>query len=285
MANQFGKHDSPRHKREPLSKGAPDNSNPAYQLAHRDLSFLERDELRSLRFQLELLKPEMLLDDAKIDSTFVIYGSARTSVTDPREAIESRRSHYEEARALARLASGVPLGGDGSRHFVVCSGGGPSIMEAANRGAADVGRESIGLNIVLPREQVPNEFVTPELSFQFHYFPLRKMHFILRAKAVAAFPGGFGTLDELFDILTLMQTGKMPVVPVLLFDQDFWDKVIGFETLINAGMIERRDLELFRFVSSAEDAWEIVQRFYVEHPEPLWHRGAPAPPVDLQDEI
>ena len=275
MANQFRKNDSPRHRREAVA--GPAESSSSTNLAHLDLNFLERDELRSLRFQLELLKPEMLLDDAKIESTFVIYGSARTPAADPLDAAGDRRSHYEEARTLARLASGVPLGVDGSRHFVVCSGGGPSIMEAANRGAADVGRDSIGLNIVLPREQIPNEFVTPELSFQFHYFPLRKMHFILRAKAVAVFPGGFGTLDELFDILTLMQTGKMPVVPVLLFDPGFWDKVIGFETLIRAGMIERSDLELFRFVSSAEEAWTVVQTFYVEHPDPVWHRGAPTP--------
>lgn len=144
-------------------------------------------------------------------------------------------------------------------------------MEAANRGAADVGRQSIGLNIVLPREQVPNPFATPELTFQFHYFPLRKMHFILRAKAVAVFPGGFGTLDELFDILTLMQTGKMPVVPVLLFDREFWDKVVGFGALVQAGMVSARDLNLFHFVSSAEEAWGHVQRFYEDNVEPLWH--------------
>ncbi|RVT93559.1 LOG family protein [Sphingomonas crocodyli] len=275
MTNQFRKNDSPRHERAATTPGAPPALS-TYELAHRDLNFLERDELRSLRFQLELLKPEMLLDDAKIESTFVIYGSARTPVTDPRRTADNQRSHYEEARALARLASSVPEGEDGSRNFVVCSGGGPSIMEAANRGAADVGRASIGLNIVLPFEQIPNAFVTPELSFQFHYFPLRKMHFILRAKAVAVFPGGFGTLDELFDILTLMQTGKMPVVPVLLFDQSFWKQVINFNTLVDAGMIAARDLELFQFVSSAEEAWDRVQSFYDANPEPLWHRRAPA---------
>ena len=275
MANQFRKNDSPRHKRGSVPAGAVERTGNTNQLAHRDVEFLERDELRSLRFQLELLKPEMLLDDAKIESTFVIYGSARAPATNLTDAPGNCRSHYEEARALARIASGVPDSEDGSRHFVVCSGGGPSIMEAANRGAADVGRQSIGLNIVLPREQIPNEFVTPELSFQFHYFPLRKMHFILRAKAVAVFPGGFGTLDELFDILTLMQTGKMPVIPLLLFDRDFWGKVIGFEALIEARMIEARDLDLLRFVSSAEEAWKVVQTFYEEHVVPLWHRAAP----------
>lgn len=238
-----------------------------------------------MRFQLELLKPEMLLDDAKIESTFVIYGSARTSATNPANPFGNRRSHYEEARALARMASGVPAEEDGSRNFVVCSGGGPSIMEAANRGAADVGQKSIGLNIVLPREQIPNEFVTPELSFQFHYFPLRKMHFILRARAVAVFPGGFGTLDELLDVLTLMQTGKMPIVPVLLFDQNFWKNVLGFEFLIQAGMIERRDLELFRFVGSAEEAWAAVQTFYKDNPEPRWHREALTVPSGMVDEL
>lgn len=274
MANQYRKNDSPRRRATAPIGDEPEKSHSTYELAHRDLQFLERDELRSLRFQLELLKPEMLLDDAKIDSTFVIYGSARTPATDPIAATENKRSHYEEARALARLASSVPNGEDGSRHFVVCSGGGPSIMEAANRGAADVGRESIGLNIVLPMEQLPNQFVTPELTFQFHYFPLRKMHFILRAKAIAVFPGGFGTLDELFYVLTLMQTGKMPVVPVLLFDKHFWDQFLGFEALVKAGMVAERDLSLFEYVLSAEEAWEHVQTFYHENPEPLWHRRA-----------
>jgi len=253
-----------------------DAARATYLLAHRDPDFLERDELRALRFQLELLKPEMLLDDAKIESTFVVFGSARTPANDRTGASDNRRTPYEEARALARLASETPVGDDGHRHFVVCSGAGPSIMEAANRGAADVGQTSIGLGIVLPWEEIPNPYVTPELNFQFHYFPLRKMHFILRAKAVAVFPGGFGTLDELFDILTVMQTGKMPIVPVLLFDRDFWNRVVGFEALADAGMIDRRDLELIRFVSSAEEAWAAVEAFYAEHPEPVWHRSGPA---------
>ncbi|RVT93459.1 LOG family protein [Sphingomonas crocodyli] len=275
MTNQFRRHDSPR-ARKPATAQAIDAGRASYLLAHRDPDFLERDELRALRFQLELLKPEMLLDDAKIDSTFVVFGSARSPANVPIDPAGNRRTPYEEARALARLASGTPVGDDGHRQFVVCSGAGPSIMEAANRGAADVGQTSIGLGIVLPWEEIPNPYVTPELSFQFHYFSLRKMHFLLRAKAVAVFPGGFGTLDELFDILTVMQTGKMPIVPVVLFDQDFWNRIVDFEALAAAGMIDRRDLDLIRFVSSAEEAWTVVERFYADNPEPIWHRSGPA---------
>lgn len=249
----------------------PQTSSPTYHLAYRDPDFLLRDGLRAVRFQLELLKPEMLLDDAGILSTLVIYGSARI----PSDAGAHPMSvHYNEARELARLASGFPAEDDGRRHFVVCSGGGPSIMEAANRGAADAGRTSIGLNIVLPMEQVPNPFVTPELCFQFHYFALRKMHFMLRAKAVAVFPGGFGTLDELFDILTLMQTGKMAVIPVLLFDEPFWRGVLNLDALVAAGMIADRDLSLIKFVNSASEAWLAVQDFYSSNPEPVWHKRA-----------
>jgi uncharacterized protein (TIGR00730 family) len=203
----------------------PQTEHPAYRLAFQDLDFLLRDDLRPVRFQLELLKPELLLDEARIASTFVFYGSARIPEPDKADALVAAAStdrqrriaerlkaksiHYDEARALARLASRVGRDAEGQRHFVVCSGGGPSIMEAANRGAADEGAESIGLNIVLPHEQQPNAWVTPNLSFRFHYFALRKMHFLLRARAVAVFPGGFGTLDESFELLTLVQTGKV----------------------------------------------------------------------------
>lgn len=244
---------------------------PSYRLAYQDPDFLLDEELRAVRFQLELLKPEMLLDKAGILSTFVIYGSARIG-TDADGSNHPLSHHYTEARSLARLASGFPAEADGKRHFVVCSGGGPSIMEAANRGAADVGQTSIGLNIVLPMEQVPNQFVSPELSFQFHYFALRKMHFMLRAKAVAVFPGGFGTLDELFDLLTLMQTGKMAVIPVLLFDEQFWREVLDLSALVRRGLVAERDLGLFQFVASAEEAWAAVQEFYANNPEPVWHR-------------
>lgn len=215
----------------------PQTEHPAYKLAFQDMDFLLRDDLRPVRFQLELLKPELLLEEAKIASTFVMYGSAR--IPEPAKAkalldmasdetaraiaekLVAKSRYYEVARELAQIASRVPRDQNGMRQFVVCSGGGPSIMEAANRGATDVGAESIGLNIVLPHEQAPNPYVTPALSFQFHYFALRKMHFLLRARALAAFPGGFGTFDELFELLTLIQTGKIKPIPVLLFGGNF----------------------------------------------------------------
>ena len=171
---------------------------------------------------------------------------------------------YEVARELAQIASRVPRDQNGMRQFVVCSGGGPSIMEAANRGAADVGAESIGLNIVLPHEQAPNPYVTPSLSFQFHYFALRKMHFLLRARALAAFPGGFGTFDELFELLTLIQTGKIKPIPVLLFGREFWDKVVNFQALVDEGVVSQRDLGIFTYVETAEEAWDVVREFYEE---------------------
>ncbi len=225
------------------AKQAPDTPQArhgSYRLAYQDPQFMLEEELRAVRFQLELLKPEMLLVRAGILSTFVIYGSARIG-SNADGANHPLSHHYSEARSLARLASSFPVEPDGSRHFVVCSGGGPSIMEAANRGAADVGQTSVGLNIVLPMEQTPNAFASPELSFQFHYFALRKMHFMLRAKAVAVFPGGFGTLDELFDLLTLMQTGKMAVIPLLLFDELFWREALDLSALVRRGLIAERD--------------------------------------------
>ena len=178
------------------------------------------------------------------------------------QRLKEKAKYYDEARHLARLASACGISSDGKRDFVVCSGGGPSIMEAANRGAADVGKESIGLNIVLPHEQAPNEYVTPSLSFQFHYFALRKMHFLLRARAVAVFPGGFGTLDEFLELVTLVQTGKMEKLPILLFGKDFWNRVINFDALADEGTISRKDLELFQFVETGEEAWAIIQQFY-----------------------
>ncbi|MEZ5742162.1 MAG: LOG family protein [Sphingomonadaceae bacterium] len=256
----------------------PQTQHPAYQLAFRDTDFLLRDELRPVRFQLELLKPEMLLEEANIGSTLVMYGSARipspeeaerlqaTETTPEKKAVTERliakTKYYEEARKLARTASSCAVTEDGMRQFVVCSGGGPSIMEAANRGAAEVGAESIGLNIVLPHEQAPNAYVTPRLSFQFHYFALRKMHFLLRAKAVAVFPGGFGTLDEFVELLTLIQTGKMKPIPILLYGREFWERVINFEALAEEGTINREDLELFEFCETAEEGWRMITRFY-----------------------
>jgi uncharacterized protein (TIGR00730 family) len=256
----------------------PQQQDPAYRLAFRDTDFLLREELRPVRFQLELLKPDMLLDEAGIGSTLVMYGSARipapeaaeaalaTPTTPERQAVIERlvakSKYYEEARKLAFTASKCAVVEDGQRQFVVCSGGGPSIMEAANRGACDAGAESIGLNIVLPHEQAPNGYVTPHLSFQFHYFALRKMHFLLRARAVAVFPGGFGTLDEFMELLTLVQTGKMKPIPILLFGADYWSKVINFEAMAAEGVINYEDLALFQVVETADEAWKTIVDFY-----------------------
>jgi len=256
----------------------PQTEHPAYRLAFRDMDFLLREDLRPVRFQLELLKPELILDEADIGSTFVFYGSARIPAPDKAQAVLDRATtprertiaenlmaksrYYDVARDLARLVSAYPCDDQGKRQFVVCSGGGPSIMEAANRGAADVGAESIALNIVLPHEQAPNPYVTPRLSMQFHYFALRKTHFLLRARALAAFPGGFGTFDELFELLTLIQTRKINPIPVLLFGRDFWTRVVNFDALVDEGVIAERDLNIFTFVETAEEGWHAVKRFY-----------------------
>ncbi|UVI40542.1 LOG family protein [Qipengyuania spongiae] len=258
----------------------PQTMHPAYRLAYRDTDFLMRDELRPVRFQLELLKTEMLLEEAGVGSTLVIYGSARIPPPDAvEEALASaedlpeqearvvrnlaaKAKYYEEAYRLAKTASEKSIVENGQRQFVICSGGGPSIMEAANRGASEAGAESIGLNIVLPHEQAPNPYVTPYLSFQFHYFALRKMHFLLRAKAVAVFPGGFGTFDEFFELLTLIQTGKMKPIPILLFGKDFWTRVVDFEALADEGTVSHKDLDLFRWCETAEDAWGHIADFY-----------------------
>lgn len=260
------------------ARTTPQQQDPAYRLAFRDTDFLLREELRPVRFQLELLKPEMLLDEAGIGSTLVIYGSARIPAPEEAEAVRAaatsperkavaerliaKARYYEEARRLAQIASTSAVVEDGKRHFVICSGGGPSIMEAANRGAQDVGAESIGLNITLRHEHTPNAYVTPHLSFQFHYFALRKMHFLLRARAVAAFPGGFGTFDELFELLTLIQTGKMQPIPILLFGREFWGRVVNFQALAEEGVISPADLDLFHIVETAEEAWGHITAFY-----------------------
>lgn len=257
---------------------SPQTESAAYKLAFQDTEFLLREDLRPVRFQLELLKPELLLDEAKIRSTFVFYGSARipepakadaliaAARSDEQRAVAERlkdkSKYYEIARELARIASRTAEDEQGWRNFVVCSGGGPSIMAAANRGACDEGKESLGLNIVLPHEQLPNPYVTPDLSFQFHYFALRKMHFLLRARAVAVFPGGFGTFDEMFELLTLIQTGKVRPLPIVLFGCEFWNRVINFEALAEEGVIAREDLDLFHWSEDANEAWEFVQRFY-----------------------
>ena len=260
----------------------PQTMHPAYRLAFQDNDFLLREDLRPVRFQLELLKPELLLDEAQIASTFVFYGSARIPEPAKAEALReaatddfgrlvaerliAKSKYYDVARELAQLASNCPRDLEGKRHFVVCSGGGPSIMEAANRGAEDVGAESIGLNIMLPHEQTPNAFVTPSLSMQFHYFALRKMHFLLRARAVAVFPGGFGTFDETFELLTLIQTGKVSPIPVLMYGREFWERVVNFEALAEEGVIARKDLDLFRFVETAQEGWDYVRKWWRDRP-------------------
>jgi uncharacterized protein (TIGR00730 family) len=258
----------------------PQTEHPAYKLAFRDTDFLLRDELRPVRFQLELLKPEMLLDEARVGSTLVMYGSARIPSPDQAQAkidaakdgdefeqkvaqrLADKAKYYGEAYKLARLVSEKAIIEGGKRQFVVTTGGGPSIMEAGNRGASDAGSESIGLNIILPHEQAPNAYVTPYLSLNFHYFALRKMHFLLRARAVAVFPGGFGTFDEFFELLTLVQTGKMKPLPILLFGKEFWSRVIDFEALAEEGTISRRDLDLFQWCETAEEAWACISDFY-----------------------
>ena len=262
-------------------------ADPAYRLAFRDTDFLLREELRPVRFQLELLKTEMLLDEAGVGSTLVMYGSARIPPPESAEAalagaanlpedealvvrnLVAKSRYYTEAYRLANMVSKMELTEDGKRQFVVCSGGGPSIMEAANKGAHDAGAQSIGLNIVLPHEQAPNPYVTPHLSFQFHYFALRKLHFLLRARAVAVFPGGFGTFDEFFELLTLIQTGKMKPIPILLFGREFWNRVVNFEALADEGTINRADLDLITWCETAEDAWEAICGFYKLSGDPL----------------
>ena len=256
----------------------PQTADPAYRLAYQDPDFLLRDDLRPVRFQLELLKPQLLLDEAGIGSTFVFYGSARipapeqaeqmvaAAQTDTQrriaERLRAKAHYYDVARELARLASAAAPSEAGKRQFVVCSGGGPAIMEAANRGARDEGAETIGLNIVLPFEQAPNAYVTPHLSFNFHYFALRKMHFLLHARAVAVFPGGFGTFDEMFELLTLVQTGKMAKLPILLYGEDFWRRVVDFDSLVEEGVVGPKDLDLFRFCDTAQEGWDYVQDYY-----------------------
>ncbi|MBM9593471.1 LOG family protein [Roseitranquillus sediminis] len=240
----------------------PQTRSAAYRLAFDDADFLQRAELRPVRLQLELLKTEMALAEHGVESTVVMFGGAR--IPPPSRQDRARTdtlrdlSHfYDEARRFARLVTERSVA-SGGREDVIVTGGGPGVMEAGNRGAADAGGNSVGLGIVLPHEQAPNEFVTPELCFNFHYFGIRKMHFLIRAKAVAVFPGGFGTLDEMFETLTLIQTGRMQRIPVLLFGRAFWNGVVNFRALAEAGTIAEADLDLFRFVETAEEALEAM---------------------------
>ncbi len=242
-------------------KGVPDTAQtraPSYALAFADEDFLCRPELRPVWLQLELLKPEMLMDEAGVTSTIVLFGGARipspaNKGTARTQTLAELSDYYEEARRFSRMMTAKSLETGGSEHVIV-TGGGPGVMEAGNRGAHEAGGRSIGLNIVLPHEQAPNAYVTPELCFNFHYFAIRKMHFLMRASAVCIFPGGFGTLDELFESLTLIQTGRMEQVPFLLFGRAFWEKIINWEALADAGTISADDLKLFRFVDTAEEA-------------------------------
>jgi uncharacterized protein (TIGR00730 family) len=258
----------------------PQTESSTYQLAFTDDEFLLSDEMRGVRFQLEYAKVESRLKEAKIKSTVVLFGGAR--IPEPgqaawaarnetqRQNLEAASRYYTEARRFAQFASLTAQALD-YHDYVVVTGGGPGVMEAGNRGAHDVGAPSIGLGIVLPHEQAPNQFVTPDLSFNFHYFATRKIHFLLRARAVAIFPGGFGTLDEFFETLTLIQTGRMEPVPLLLFGIEFWGKIINFEALAEAGTIGPDDPKLFQVVDTAEEGWAIVRERYnlpeIELPE------------------
>ncbi|MEX6507290.1 LOG family protein [Jiella sp. M17.18] len=250
----------------------PQTRSPTYALAYDDPEFLTREETRGVRLQLELMKPELAFIDAGIQSTVVLFGGAR--IPEPgkdawaarnetqKKNLEANSHFYEEARRFARLASQHSADTSGGKEFVIVTGGGPGVMEAGNRGAADVGAVSIALNITLPHEQMPNRYATPELSFNFHYFAIRKMHFLLRAKAMAIFPGGFGTMDELFEALTLIQTRRMQRIPVVLFGEAFWRRVLNLEVLAEEGTIAPADLDLITFAETAEDGWDKIRRFY-----------------------
>lgn len=265
-------------RRPPPPLGVVDQA-PSYRLAFADDDFLVREELRPVRMQLELLKPELLQQEAGIESTLVIFGSARipdpvkaqaelSAATASGDAAREQRArtqlamsaYYEEARRLAEIVTRETQR-CGSPIYVV-TGGGPGIMEAGNRGAFEAEGKSIGLNIVLPHEQHPNPYITPDLCFRFHYFAMRKFHFLMRSVALACFPGGFGTLDELFESLTLIQTGKCRRRPILMFGREFWTRLIDFDYLIETGMISPGDEQLFRFVETAEEAWEILDHEY-----------------------
>ncbi len=241
----------------------PQTRSPTYRLAFADPDFLCRDELRPVRLQLELLKPEMALEEAGITSTIVLFGGAR--IPDPARKDRARTPElaalsrfYDEARRFARICTERSLEASGGCENVIVTGGGPGVMEAGNRGAAEAGGRSISLNIVLPHEQMPNRYATPELCFNFHYFAIRKMHFLMRAKAIVVFPGGFGTLDELFESLTLIQTRRMNPIPVILFGRDFWTRIIDWQALAEAGTISQADLDLFTFVETADEALEVL---------------------------
>jgi len=285
----------------PMPENGQHSYSRSYLLPNQDSEFLlNRDELRPIRFALEYSKAELLLKDSGIRSTVIVFGSARIPSAEQAEAALSAAMdsagraraelgrklsvYYEHARAFARLVS--ERGGalsprhDGMRDNVIATGGGPGIMEAANRGARDAGAPSIGFNITLPMEQGPNSYSTPDLTFNFHYFAMRKMHLAMRANALAVFPGGFGTMDELFELLTLVQTGKAPSVPIILFGRSYWQDVINFDALVRYGMVNADDLNLFDFADDAEEAWQnLIRRgLKAEAPAPM-AAGEPAVPA------
>ncbi len=244
----------------------PDNiaqmNSPSYRLAALDEDFLLGDSMRGLRFQLEYAKAEEALRAWGVRSTIVVFGSARVREDGPGE----HGRWYREARAFGRIASlkgGALHHGPGGRDNVIATGGGPGVMEAANRGAREAGAPTIGFNITLPHEQVPNPYTTPELTFRFHYFAMRKMHLAMRANALVVFPGGFGTFDELFEVLTLSQTGKATRIPVILFDEGYWGEVVNFGALVRHGVINPADLDLFRYAETGADAWNILTEMKV----------------------
>ena len=253
----------------------------AYRLAFADPEFLLRRETRGIRFQLEMLKPDLDQAEQGIESTVVVFGSARFSA--PEDAQENLRQaqlsgdadalalaqrqvrnahYYDQARLFARLVAIDSMHRRPEERLFIATGGGPGIMEAANRGAHEVGALSVGLNIALPHEQSANPYVTPLLNFKFHYFALRKMHFMMRAKALVAFPGGFGTLDELFEVITLVQTRKSKPVPIVLFGTDYWKRLINIDAMVEEGVIAAEDLKLFQYVDEPEAAWAVIQKFY-----------------------
>uniref|UniRef100_A0A486XVD7 Cytokinin riboside 5'-monophosphate phosphoribohydrolase n=1 Tax=Rheinheimera sp. BAL341 TaxID=1708203 RepID=A0A486XVD7_9GAMM len=259
----------------------------SYRLAFTDHEFLMQDELRHVRLQLEYLKPQLVLEQHNIDATIVVFGSARflspehaqteLTIAQQQLTLNDNTAHRQALRQAERqlrnskyYAASQQFAALATRYSCcnkdcamnIISGGGPGIMEAANRGAMDAGGESIGLNIVLPREQQPNPYITPRFCFQFHYFAIRKMHFLQRARALVAFPGGFGTLDELFETLTLIQTKKAEPVPVILYDKTFWQRLINFDLLVEEGLISAADLELIQYADTPEHAWQLIQSFY-----------------------
>ena len=265
-------------------------ASPTYKLAELDTDLLQRNELRPVRMQLELLKPELYFNEQNVHSTIVVFGGTQVVdaeaakvrleaaeaalAADPGDAslqrkvsrakrIAAKSRFYDEAREFARLVSS-DCQNDDHCDYVVVTGGGPGIMEAANRGAFDVGAKSIGLNITLPEEQHPNPYITPELCFMFHYFAMRKLHFLMRARALVIFPGGFGTLDELFDALTLRQTQRMQEIPIILYSREYWENIIDFQFLADEGVIADKHLELMQFAESPDEAWDLIAQFHAD---------------------